>query len=245
MSLQFDAERLTALAAELQAESEEVATTQAVLQCAVETIPGAEMASLTVRARAHTFRTLGWTDRLAEVVDEAQYSLGEGPCIESAEGVEWFRSGELADDKRWLRWAPMAVANGLHSMLAVRLDSQGEPFGALNIYSTQPGAFADRDDIDTAVVFAVHAANALKTARLVTGLETALGSRHDIGMAQGILVERYGLTVEQSFAVLQRLSQHLNRKLRDLAADIVRTREVPGVLPLGEPDSTPRRGRKD
>lgn len=77
------------------------------------------------------------------------------------------------------------------------------------------------------MLYAAHAANALSSARLVSGLETAIGTRHAIGMAQGILIERYGLSVDQSFAFLQRLSQNLNRKLRDVAHEIVETRTVP------------------
>ena len=64
--------------------------------------------------------------------------------------------------------------------------------------------------------FAAHAANALGAARLVTGLQNAVHSRHLIGVAQGILMNRYELTLEQSFDVLRRFSSQANIKLRDL-----------------------------
>ena len=52
-------------------------------------------------------------------------------------------------------------------------------------------------------------------------LRQALESRHAIGLAQGLLMNRYGLTVEQSFEYLRRRSQAENVKLRELAASVV------------------------
>lgn len=48
-------------------------------------------------------------------------------------------------------------------------------------------------------------------------LEGALLSRTVIGQAQGILMERDGITADQAFSVLRRASQQLNVKLRDVA----------------------------
>jgi AmiR/NasT family two-component response regulator len=97
----------------------------------------------------------------------------------------------------------------------------------VNFYSEQRGSFTDRENIDLALVFATHAALALSSSRVVSNLETAVTSRHRIGMAQGIMMERYGLDAAGSFAALQRLSSVHNRKLRDLAEEIVDTREIP------------------
>lgn len=236
----FGAEELTLLARELQAEPDEAITTQSVLHHALEVVVEAEMASLTVRARRHTYQTLGSTSPTADRVDENQYQLGEGPCVASAEGIdgaEWFRSGDVSRDARWPRWGPSAFEHGVRSFLSVCLRSKGKPFGALNLYSSKRGAFADPAEVEVALLFGIHAANALSSARLVSGLEAALGSRHEIGMAQGILIERYGLTVEQSFAFLRRLSQNLNRKLNDVAREIVATKSIPH-LPTGAPSTS-------
>ncbi|GAB3295746.1 ANTAR domain-containing protein [Epidermidibacterium keratini] len=233
-------EKLTQLARELQAEPDEAVTTQSVLLHALEIVADAEMASLTVRARRHTFQTLGATSSTAEQVDQGQYELGEGPCVASAEGLdgaEWFRSSDVSKDQRWPRWGPTAFEHGVRSFLSVCLRSKGKPFGALNMYSSKRGAFADPAELEVALLYGVHAANALSSARLVSGLEAALGSRHEIGMAQGILIERYGLTVEQSFAFLRRLSQNLNRKLNDVAREIVTTRSIPNLT--SAPPATP------
>ena len=86
------------------------------------------------------------------------------------------------------------------------------------------------DDVELAEIYAMHAAVALDAARLVEGLQRAVRSRHLIGMAQGMIMQRYGIDMARAFAVLQRWSSHRNLPLREVAEAIVEGRE-----PLPEP----------
>jgi AmiR/NasT family two-component response regulator len=65
-------------------------------------------------------------------------------------------------------------------------------------------------------------------------LRAGMTSRDLIGQAKGILMERFRLTPHQAFDVLSRVSQELNRKLVDVAAELTET----GALPA-------RQGRRD
>lgn len=65
--------------------------------------------------------------------------------------------------------------------------------------------------------------------RQVAQLETGLRSNRRIGIATGIVMERYRLTADDAFGVLQRLSQERNEKLRSIAERIVETGELPGA----------------
>ena len=58
-------------------------------------------------------------------------------------------------------------------------------------------------------------------------LHAALVTRSQIGEAKGILMERFALTSDQAFAILKRLSSHENVRVSDIAAELVRTRELP------------------
>jgi AmiR/NasT family two-component response regulator len=58
-------------------------------------------------------------------------------------------------------------------------------------------------------------------------VHAALISRGEIGEAKGILMERFSLTANEAWNVLQKLSSRQNVKLREVAADLVRTRVVP------------------
>ena len=81
----------------------------------------------------------------------------------------------------------------------------------------------------------MHATNALNSARLVSGLQTAVHSRHLIGVAQGILMATYDLTMDQSFELLRRYSSQTNTKIRDVAQHVVDT----GALPRNGDASAP------
>jgi GAF domain-containing protein len=215
------------LAAELTVPRDEVVTTNRILKWALEMVADADHVSITIRS-GKRYRTLASSSDLARDCDRLQYELGEGPCIDSATHGDWFRSGDLAVDARWPRWGPVAARLGAGSLLSIRLLSEDKPFGALNLYSDDRGEFADPEQVEIALLFTVHATSALVAARLVSDLETALSSRYDIGVAQGILMAAYDLTNEQSFAALRRVSSQTNVKLRDVAAEVIRTRRLPG-----------------
>jgi len=215
-----------ALAAELQQEPDEAITSLAIVTRMRALVPEADQVSLTIRTpRGH--KTLASSDSLAEEADALQYALGEGPCVEIADTGGWLRSGDVPADSRYPAWGPRAGDLGVRSLLAVAVTDRDEPMGALNLYSARPGAFADRDVVDLALVYAVHATTALSSARRASTLQTAVSSRHVIGMAQGIAMERYGIDQHQSFELLRRLSSTTNVKLRDVATQIIETRAIP------------------
>ena len=66
-------------------------------------------------------------------------------------------------------------------------------------------------------------------------LQTALECRAVIDQAKGILIERHKLTPDQAFQLLAQTSMHANRKLRDVAENLVLTGELPAVAPRREP----------
>ena len=216
-----------ALAAELQHEPDEIVTSRAIVTRMRELVPDADRVSLTVRTSRNRHRTLASSHPLAEEADELQYALGEGPCVETADRGGWLRSGDVETDPRWPAWGPRAAGLGVRSLVSVAVTDRDEPFGSINLYSDEPGGFADRDGVDLAVVYAVHAATALSSGRLASTLQATVSSRHVIGMAQGIVMERYNIDRHQSFELLRRLSSTSNVKLRDVAARIVETRTIP------------------
>ena len=115
--------------------------------------------------------------------------------------------------------------------------------GAMNFYGfDRPEMFsgAERQPYE---VFAGQAAGALqiaalrhRDAELVSQLESALSSRSVIDQAIGVLMAQQRCTAEQAFDLLRAHSQNSQRKIRDLAADMI-TR-VSGQPPaLGNPFS--------
>jgi GAF domain-containing protein len=225
-----------ALAAELQLEPDEALTSRAIVTRMRELVPEADHVSLTIRTNRSGHKTLASSAPVAAELDALQYALDEGPCLEIADTGGWLRSGSVETDPRWPTWGPQAAGLGIRSLLSVAVTDREEPLGALNLYSVEPSSFADRDVVDLALVYAVHATTALSSARRASTLQTAVSSRHVIGMAQGIAMERYGIDQHQSFELLRRLSSTTNVKLREVAAQIVETRAIPHERPAEDVD---------
>jgi hypothetical protein len=116
----------------------------------------------------------------------------------------------------WPRFGAAARGLGIGSMTGVLLYTHDKDFGALNLYARRPGAF-DQDIATAGWLLASHAAVALADARTIDQLEQAMQTRHAIGEAMGILMERHRLSEDEAFDVLRRISQQHNVKLRDVA----------------------------
>jgi GAF domain-containing protein len=182
-----------------------------------------------VRADGGT-ETTASSDALVEQADDLQYAFDEGPCLKAAEQGGAYLIVNAATDPRWPRWGPAVAKLGLHSVLSIHLFTDRRVLGALNLYYESRDDFSD-DEVEVAKVVAAHASVALAKLRSERDLWRAIDSRHLIGQAQGMLMERFKLTPEKSFSVLRRYSQQHNIKLHEVAGALIRT----GRLPEGSP----------
>ena len=198
----------------------------AVARRAVEVIAGAEHAAVS-RGRPGKFETVGQTSDVPPCVDQIQYDLDSGPCVDAAEQQRTFRTGKLGVDSRWPEFGRRAYEeHGIESMLSARLFIEGDDLiAALNIYSSLSDAF-DEGDQTVAVLLASHATLAVRGARQskqIANLERALESNRGIGIAIGVLMSQHKITQEQAFDLLRIASQHTHRKLVDIAAEVAET----------------------
>jgi ANTAR domain/GAF domain len=201
-----------------------------VVNAARAAVPGADLVSVTL-STGEGFTTPVYTDELALRLDEVQYRLGEGPCVESTRtpGLGLTYSGDLAAGVEFPAFGPAAAELGARSVMAVGLFPEGEVprYGALNLYAFEAHGL-DEFDRDLALILAAHASTALAgtvastTAELEAAqLRQALQSRDVIGQAKGILMERRGISADDAFDVLRRASQSLNIKLATVAQTLV------------------------
>ncbi len=201
-------------------------TLELVGERAVKLVPAAQHAAIS-RGRNGRFETVGSTSELPPKVDQIQYDLGSGPCVDAAEDGETYRSGNLPTDQRWPEFGRRAAAeHGVLSMLSVRLFLEDDDLvAALNLYSSATDAFDD-DDQTLVTLLATHASMAMASARLheqVDHLERALQSNRGIGVAMGVLMHQYKITQTEAFDLLRMASQHGHRKLVDVALDVTET----------------------
>ena len=211
---------------ELLAEPEENSTLHKIAERSVDTVPACDWSGIFLRRRRGRVEAIAASSPLADRIDTWQDELSEGPGLAAIETSELQLVDDLHTDGRWSGWAARATAAGVGSGLSVPLSSESHALGALNLYAAKPFAF-DADSVERAQIFAIHATIAVETARLVSGLRTAVQSRHVIGVAQGIIMQRYEMTLDASFEVLRRYSSHANRKLREVAQLVVEQRVLP------------------
>jgi GAF domain-containing protein len=215
---------LSELARDLQAERDQDAVLRRIVAATLAEIPSAVAVGITTVERGH-FRTAAQTDSFVSEMDQVQYRQNDGPCVRALREEITVRSDDLAAEPRWPKYAAAAMEHGLRSMMSFQLFVERDNLGALNLYADKPNAF-DEDDENAGLLLASHAAVAISGKRVEANLRTALESRDVIGQAKGILMERYGVADGPAFRLLVRVSQNTHRPVRDVAAELVRTRRL-------------------
>ncbi|MEW2450868.1 GAF and ANTAR domain-containing protein [Streptomyces parvulus] len=223
------AQQMASLARDLLAQESVNDTLDRITGSATELIDGCDAAGILL-LRGRQVRSLAPTDQVVVESDALQERVGEGPCFDAArtsDGQRQYRIADFRDEaQRWPRYVPEARRLRLGSMMGFLLFTENEDLGALNLYSYRPGAFTEADET-AGWLLASHAAVAFSSARTHAQLQEAIGTRHTIGEAMGILMGSHHLTEEQAFAALRKYSQDNNVKLRDLAARVCESGGLP------------------
>ncbi|MGH3094439.1 MAG: ANTAR domain-containing protein [Streptosporangiales bacterium] len=192
-------------------------TLAAIVAAAINTVPGAEQAGVSLVHRDGAITSHHPSSETIATVDQLQSTYAEGPCVTALREEHMVVVDDLAvEASRWPRFAPEAVSHGVASMLSFQLFAAADTRGALNLYSSQPKAFAEESHL-VGELFASHAAVALAGARHAGQLEQALSSRDVIGQAKGILMERFGVDADGAFTMLVSSSQNTDIKVVDVA----------------------------
>jgi hypothetical protein len=216
-----------------------------VVELAHDTVGGADGVSVSLR-RHGKLSTVAASNQTVLDMDAQQYATGEGPCVEASIEGRRYLTESLEHEERWPEFTPRARALGINAILSTPLMTRQRPVGALNIYSRTPSAFAARDQ-KLAAKFAAEASTILTDSGVDLSdnqrserIQKALRSRELIAQAQGVIMERHGITEHDAYKVLRIYSQRTSRSLRARAQDITDS-TVRGGPELG-PELGPERG---
>ena len=197
-----------------------------VAELALACTPGAEEVSVTLLEGGKA-RSAAFTGKLAATLDERQYEGGFGPCVDAAQSGQTVRVNDTAAEETYPDFAAAAARQGVRNSVSVGMPMPQRVLGGINVYRFE-GPPLDEDAVQLLQVFAGYAAVALanhslyaSAVSLSTNLQTAMQSRAVIEQAKGVLVAALHCTPEEAFAHLTTRSQHTNRKLREIAAEIV------------------------
>jgi len=220
--------QLSELARQLQKGYDFEATLATMVHAALELIPGAVDASISVARARRAITSHAPSSDLPRTVDALQEQYGEGPCLDAAYHQRIVRVADLGREPRWPSFAAAAAAAGATSMLCFQLWVEGDNLGALNVYGAASEVF-DAEAEEIGVLVAAHAAVAFADATRIGGLQEAVATRDLIGQAKGILMERFKITAQQAFLILTTASQRSNLKLREVAEQLTTTGALPGT----------------
>ena len=178
--------------------------------------------------------TLGASGAPARMYDELQFTLGEGPCLESVARRVPVLVVDLADpaDNRWPAYGAAMLANGTRFVFAVPVVVAGEHVGALDLFRALPGRLTGEQSAG-AVVAAEIAGIALLDL-MVGDLQAAAGdptsdawaelnslSRAEVSQATGMLVAQLGIESTEALVRLRAHAYATGRTATDVARDIL------------------------
>jgi hypothetical protein len=196
------------------------------VQSAIDLVPGAQDGSVTTLVVGRRVSHKAASGTLAARVDALMSEVGEGPCLDALRDHQrTIQVDDMRAESRWPRFAPQAAALGALSALAFPLFVKADNLCALNLYAGKPHAFSAESQ-QIGCLIAVHAAVAYADAQRTENLLAALETRDQIGQAVGLLMERYSITSDRAFDTLVRFSRQTNRKLRDVAAELITDAEA-------------------
>ncbi|MFC4784340.1 GAF and ANTAR domain-containing protein [Nocardioides sp. MAHUQ-72] len=172
-----------------------------------------------------------------DTLEQLQFTLGEGPCLDSLTLGRPVLTPDLVDAARtrWPGYAPAVQEHSVNAVFAFPLQLGAAQLGAMDVYRDRAGSLTPTE-IRLAVAFAEAAMVTLLDAQEQTGPDvpafgTALDGRFVVFQAQGMVQVQLGVSLEEALARLRAHAYATGRTLSDVAADVAARR-----LKL-EPDS--------
>ena len=184
-------------------------------------------------------RVMTSSSEAMRVVELFELQSQEGPCLDCYRTGRPVVNEDLATvNGRWPRFSVVAQMAGFRAADAIPMRLRGQVIGALNLFRTETGSLNDDDVLvaqalaDVATIAILQHSNAVDEHVLNDQLSRALNSRVVIEQAKGRIAEREHVDMPAAFFRLRNHSRNHNRRLAEVATDIVHgTLEVAALDP--------------
>lgn len=169
------------------------------------------------------------SDPMTEAAEEAQYTLGEGPCVDAFRTKQPVLVPELADLERtlWAGFREAAQAAGVRAVFGFPLLIESVCFGALNLYHDRAGALSD-DQFANALAVAHVASRTVLGWQSVAGpgslawqLEHVPMHRAVVHQAAGMVSVQAAVSVPDAVVMLRAFAFAEDRRISDVATEVV------------------------
>lgn len=202
----------------------------------VQLLDAAEVGLLLADQRG-SLHVMASSDERARLVELFQLQADEGPCLDCYHSGELIAVADLQEAvERWPRFAPAALDRGYAAVHALPLRLRADVIGALNLFSTHPGALTDdnlhigRALADVATVGILHERTVQRHEVVIEQLEGALNSRIVIEQAKGLLAAHGTLPMDEAFRQLRYYARNNGARLTQVARDLADGHLDPNLL---------------
>lgn len=169
------------------------------------------------------------TNAVSHLIEDLQYALGEGPCVDAYHLDRPVLEPDLAEPAtpRWIAFTPPAVEAGVRAIFGFPLQVGATRLGALNLYCDHPGVLSGEQHSDALVMaeIAAQAVLVLQADAPPGELSGALESESDfqwvVHQASGMVSVQLEVTVVQALIRLRAYAFGNNRPLDAVAHDVV------------------------
>jgi GAF domain-containing protein len=162
-------------------------------------------------------------------MEELQYTLGEGPCLDAFHQDRPVFEPDLADSStpRWFGFAAAALEADVRALFGFPLHIGAVRLGALNLYCDRPGPLSDEQHADALVTadVAAHAVLVMQAEAppgvLAAELEAAADLQPVVHQASGMVSAQLDAGIGAALVRLRAYSFGNDRPLLEVAADVV------------------------
>ena len=169
------------------------------------------------------------TDSVTDLLEELQFTLGEGPCIDAFRGGSPVLEPDLVTPStmRWIAFGPPAIAAGARAVFSFPIRVGASGIGALQLYRDHPGPLTDEQHAD-ALVLADLAAEMILLMQadaspgdLATELESSARFHYVVHQASGMVSAQLDVSVDNALVRLRAFAFSSGTPLVDVARSIV------------------------
>jgi len=186
------------------------------------------------------------TDEVSALIEQLQYDLGEGPCIDAWRLDRPVAEPDLAaaSSTRWMAFTPPAVAAGARAVFGFPLQVGAVRLGALNLYCDRPRPLTDSEHADALLMAGIAAQVVLvmqagaPAGQVASELEAGADFQYVVHQASGMVAAQLDVSVAVALIRLRAYAFGNDRTLVDVARDVV-ARELRFDAQSGEDDPTP------
>ena len=177
----------------------------------------------------HPLGSVCTTDKISALIEELQFALGEGPCVDAHKTDRPVLEPDLVDPEtlRWPAFSVPAIEAGARAVFGFPLQVGAVRLGALNLYRNRPGSLTDEQHANALVMADIAAQSVLllqaeaPPGKLANELSTNADFNYIVHQAAGMIAAQMNITVGESLVTLRAFAFGNDRQLREVAKDVV------------------------